>query len=482
MIIIQKGYECKYEIETFANIFFKKKEDVLIYTYFKYELKRVNVYTEIIYNDETFFEDYYYDFDINLKKERLIKKVFVESCVKSFIYAAQKIKRRNLPWGTMTGIRPVKNLIEIKEDNCFSEEEACEFLKEIYGVSEKKTKLLFEVYKNEKEIIEKTKKNSVSIYIGIPFCPTRCKYCSFVSTDIKNSGKYIPEFIEKLIKEIEKTKKIINNLGLYAENIYIGGGTPTTLSASELEKIFISLKNNFDFSKIKEFTVEAGRPDTITSEKLKLMRNFGVNRISINPQTMNNKTLELIGRNHTVEDFLKSFNMARKEGFKNINTDLIAGLPGETTEMFKKSIEEIIKIDPEDVTVHSMCIKRSSSLKSENFILTNDKIMNEMTDYAYERMEETKRYPYYMYRQKNMSGNLENTAYAKKDCMSIYNINIMAETQTIIALGGGGSTKVVLGDKIERIFNFKDPADYISRFNEILKKKDKVTELYGGII
>ena len=299
-------------------------------------------------------------------------------------------------------------------------------------------------------------------------------YCSFVSTDIRVSGKYMDEFVEKLLLEIDKTAQVTEKLGAYAENIYIGGGTPTTLSAQQLTMIFERLKKHFDFSKIKEFTLEAGRPDTITDEKLIAAKNGGVNRISINPQTMNEETLKRVGRTHTPQMVKNSFDMARKAGFDNINMDLIAGLPGENVEMFKKSLDEVIELDPENITVHSMCIKRAADLKRNIDRLTDSEMMNEMLSYTQKRMKETKREPYYMYRQKNSSGNLENVGYAKEGCMSTYNVNIMEEKQTIIALGGGGSTKLVYGDRIERIFNFKDPIEYIRRFDEILERKDEI--------
>ena len=246
-----------------------------------------------------------------------------------------KIRKINLPWGVMCGIRPAKNVRLLLEEG-YSDSEIEEIFKKIYEVSSEKIKLAHTVAKNEEKLLNEIGKNSVSIYIGIPFCPTRCMYCSFVSTDIRVSGKYMDEFVEKLLLEIDKTAQVTEKLGAYAENIYIGGGTPTTLSAQQLTMIFERLKKHFDFSKIKEFTLEAGRPDTITEEKLIAAKNGGVNRISINPQTMNEETLKRVGRTHTPQMVKNSFDMARKAGFDNINMDLIAGLPGENVEMFKK--------------------------------------------------------------------------------------------------------------------------------------------------
>lgn len=478
MLIIQNGYECNYELKLFASLFFEKDEDAYIYSNFEYKDKMINVYTEIIFGSEAYFDDYYFEFDKKNKSEQLIKKIFTAACTKSFCHAAMKIRKINLPWGVMCGIRPAKNVRILLEEG-YGDRDIEEIFKNIYEVSDEKIKLAHMVAKNEEKLLSDIGKNSVSIYIGIPFCPTRCLYCSFVSTDIHTSGKYMSEFVEKLLIEIDKAAEIIEKLGMYAENIYIGGGTPTTLSAQQLEMIFERLHRHFDFSKIKEFTLEAGRPDTITEEKLIAAKNGGVNRISINPQTMNDITLKKVGRSHTPDMVRKCFSDARKAGFDNINMDLIAGLPGETVEMFKKSLDEVIELDPENITVHSMCIKRAADLKQRIKRLTDAEEMNNMLSYTQKRMNETKREPYYMYRQKNSSGNLENVGYAKKGFMSTYNVNIMEEKQTIIALGGGGSTKLVMGNRIERIFNFKDPLEYIRRFDEILSKKDEIIKIFS---
>lgn len=479
MLIVQNGYECNYELTLFYKLFFDKDEDIYVYSNFEYKDKNINVYTEIIYKDDAYFEDYYFPFDIENKSERLIKKVFTAACTKSFCHAAKKIKNINLPWGVMCGIRPAKNVRELIDEG-YSDDEVVEILKNIYEVSDEKTELARTVAENEKLLLSQIGKNSVSVYIGIPFCPTRCLYCSFVSTDVRVSGKYMDEFVEKLLLEIDKTAEIINKLGVYVENIYIGGGTPTTLSAEQLTQIFTVLKKNFDFSKIKEFTLEAGRVDTITKEKLAAAKKGGVNRISINPQTMNDVTLKKVRRAHNSKMIRDCFYLARDIGFDNINMDLIAGLPDETVDMFRYSLDEVIKLNPENITVHSMCIKRAASLRFTDVELTEARHMNEMLSYTQKRMKENNMDPYYMYRQKNILGNLENVGYAKKGTMSAYNINIMEEKQTIIALGGGGSTKLVMGGRIERIFNFKDPLEYIRRFDEILKKKDEIIEILNS--
>lgn len=479
MLIIQNGYECEYELKLFSGMFFDRDEDGYIFSNFEYGNGEINVYTEIIYGFDTYFEDYRFAFDTENKSERLIKKVFTAACTKSFVHAARKIKNINLPWGVMCGIRPAKNMRLLLEDG-MTGAEAKNVFKTVYEVSDEKTALARKVAENESRLIKDISPDSVSLYIGIPFCPTRCLYCSFVSTDIHTSGKYMDEFVGKLMLEIDKTAQIIQKLGKFAENIYIGGGTPTTLSAEQLSMIFERLHKNFDFSRIKEFTLEAGRPDTITEEKLFAAASGGVNRISINPQTMNPQTLKRVGRTHTPEMVCGCVKSARAAGFDNINMDLIAGLPGEDAEMFKNSIDEVIALNPENITVHSMCIKRAADLKQRVKQLTAAEEMNKMLLYAQKRMDETHREPYYMYRQKNSSGNLENVGYAKKGFMSTYNVNIMEEKQTIIAMGGGGSTKLVMGDRIERIFNFKDPLEYIRRFDEILRKKDEIPAAFSN--
>lgn len=474
--VIQNGYSCDYEMRLFAGLFFSENEDVMIMQNFSYADKRINTYTHIIFEGSSYFEDYYFDFDTEGKSERLTKKIFIAACTKSFSHAALRIRKINFSWGVMCGIRPAKNARELEEEG-FSESEVRDIFKRVYEVSDEKTELALTVAKNEKILLDKIGKNSVSLYIGIPFCPTRCVYCSFVSTDIRVSGKYMPEFVEKLLLEIDKTAELIKKMGVYVENIYIGGGTPTTLTAEYFERIFKRLYKGFDLSRLSEFTVEAGRPDTITEEKLLVLKKYGVNRISINPQTMNDETLAKIGRSHNAKMIRDAYAAARRIGFDVINTDLIAGLPDETPEMFERSLNEVIALDPENITVHSLCLKRAARFKLTDNELAKAEYMNKMLSFTQKRMNEEGYIPYYMYRQKNSSGNLENVGYAKPGTMSAYNVNIMEEKQTIIAMGGGGSSKIVLGDRIERVFNFKDPLEYIRRFDDILKKRDEILRI-----
>ena len=375
--------------------------------------------------------------------------------------------------------RKRKNYFKDFSNKSFNDDELKKILYSLYGLSDEKINLSMTVADNEKRILSMIGENSVSMYIGIPFCPTRCLYCSFVSTDIRKSGKYMDKFSDLLCEEIKKTSEVLEKCGVYVENIYIGGGTPTTLSCHNLNKIFDALKKYIISDKLREFTLEAGRPDTITKDKLELSKRYGVNRISINPQTMNDVTLKKIGRCHSSDMIRDAYKIARDCGFDCINMDLIAGLPDESFEMFKYSLDEVIKMNPENITVHSMCVKKAAALRFSDVELTKAREMNKMLSYTQECMKECNKEPYYMYRQKNISGNLENVGYAPKDKMSFYNINIMEEAQTIVALGGGAVTKVVIGDRIERIFNFKDPYEYINRFSDIISKKDEILKLYG---
>lgn len=478
MLIFQTGYECKDKLKLFCNLFFSENEAVTVSSGFKKNGNVINVYTTISYGGKVYDEDYYYTVSGD-ESPKMARKIYDSAVTKSFCHAAMKIKKINLPWGVMSGIRPAKNVREFLESGV-SKEELPKLLEKLYEVDRSKINLAMTVAENESEILKKAREDCVSIYVGIPFCPTRCLYCSFVSTDVRVSGKYMEEYIRLLLKEIEKIKEILDKGHKKVQNIYIGGGTPTTLPVDLLEKLLGKLSALFPESSLDEFTLEAGRPDTITREKLLCARKNGVSRISINPQTMNEKTLARVGRAHTPQMVTDCFKMARDAGFNNINADLIAGLPGESLEDFKYSLDTVLSLDPENITVHSMCIKRSADFRFSGEELLQAQVMNDMLSYTQERMAETGRIPYYMYRQKNISGNLENVGYAKRGFMSFYNINIMEETQTIIAAGCGGSTKVVEKGKITRVFNFKDPKTYIDRFDEIIKKKDEILKLMNG--
>lgn len=384
------------------------------------------------------------------------------------------MSKNNSPWGILTGIRPAKIAAAMLAGGSGDSEIIDRFTHE-YGASIEKATLALNVARVEFSALKSMKPRGVSLYIGIPFCPTRCLYCSFVTCGTKNSAKLIPAYIECLKREIKAVGEIIRERGMEVETVYFGGGTPTTLTANQLDDVISALENELDLSQIKEFTVEAGRPDTITCDKLKTLKAHNVGRISINPQTMNGETLHLIGRAHSPEQIEEAFAMARECSFDCINADLIAGLPGENSDMFKRTVERVLKLDPENITVHTMSIKRSSRLHENlgDYALTDAGTVGSMVDYAASELGRCGYAPYYLYRQKNILGNLENVGYTKPGFDGIYNIYIMEELQTIISLGCGGVTKAVFRDenRIERVFNVKEPQDYIARIDEMIERK-----------
>lgn len=379
------------------------------------------------------------------------------------------------PWGILTGIRPAKIATKLLDEGMSDDEVISYFINEC-GTTYEKASLALEAARALRPIRDDMYRDGVSIYIGIPFCPSRCLYCSFVTNGTKQAAALMPEYIEALKKEIKYTADIISHNGTPVETVYIGGGTPTTLTPQLLEEMIDCLYDSCDLSKMKEFTVEAGRPDTITEEKLKVLKKYNVDRISINPQSMNDSTLKIIGRAHSADDIREAMKMARHCGFDNINMDVIAGLPGEDMEMFKYTLSEVEKLESEDTTVHTMSIKRSSRLNEylDEYDLAKGELVAEMVSYARKYLAEGGKFPYYMYRQKNQLGNLENVGYSKPGFESLYNLYIMEEIQTIISLGCGGVTKTVdlETNRIERIFNVKEAKDYIERLDEMLHRKD----------
>ena len=378
----------------------------------------------------------------------------------------------DLPWGMLTGIRPAKMVRELIESGMDYDAVYSLFVNS-YDVHPDKAKLAVDVAKKEMSLISDMNSNAVSLYIGIPFCPTRCLYCSFTSQSIKFSNTLVEPYMKSLFKEIEYVKNYINESHIPVETIYIGGGTPTALNEYNLSKLCDKISDSFDISKVKEYTVEAGRPDTITKEKLSILKSNSVSRISINPQTMNQRTLDIIGRRHTPQDIVNCYHMARDEGFNHINMDLIAGLPGETLSDFQHTLNSIKSLNPESVTVHTMSIKHGSYLDMNYSMYTPTAVstVNSMLTAADKALRKLNKFPYYLYRQKNMLGNLENIGYCNSGSECLYNIYIMEEVQSIISLGAGGSTKVINGDNIERVFNVKEVSEYIKRIDEMIDRK-----------
>ena len=397
---------------------------------------------------------------------------YMHEAVKLALYdALSATTGRVLPWGNLTGVRPTKIVMGMLEEGN-GDDEIRQYMYEHHQISERKLELSMEVAKRELELLKEIHyKDGYSLYIGIPFCPTTCLYCSFTSYPIGMWEKRSDEYVDALLKEMDFVAKAYK--GKTLDTVYFGGGTPTTLTPKQLDRILTKLYEKFDMSQVKELTVEAGRPDSVTKEKFQILKKHNVTRISINPQTMNQKTLDLIGRRHTVEQVKEAFLLARECGFDNINMDLIVGLPGEDIEDVRNTMEEVKKLGPDNLTVHSLAIKRAAALnlwkdKFSDSIHNTDEIIELTAKYA----REMGLNPYYLYRQKNMAGNFENVGYAKNSMEGLYNILIMEEKQTIVALGAGASTKAVYPDgRIERCENVKDVTNYIARIDEMIERK-----------
>ena len=385
---------------------------------------------------------------------------------------------KTLPWGTLTGIRPTRLAMQLLEQGKTAEE-ADAYMRSTYLCSKEKTELAIDIAKREKKILADIHyEEGYSLYVGIPFCPTTCLYCSFTSFPIRAWKDKVDAYLSAVEKEIDFVKEACADKVL--DSVYIGGGTPTTLEPDELDRLFAKLKGTLDWSQVKEYTVEAGRADSITAEKLRVMKKWGVTRISVNPQTMKQETLDVIGRRHTVEQTVEAFWTARREGFDNINMDLILGLPGETKYDVAETMRRVKELAPDSLTVHSLAIKRASRLSQ--WILENgmDTLHNtdETMQIAALGARELGMEPYYLYRQKNMSGNFENVGYAKPGKAGIYNILIMEEKQSILALGAGTISKAVYPDgRIERCDNVKDVDLYIEKIDEMIERKRKLLGL-----
>lgn len=405
----------------------------------------------------------------------------VKDRFKRLIYTAlSDYSGRKLPWGTLTGIRPTKIPMAMLEEGA-SDEEIKTYMEETYYCSEEKIRLSTDIAKWERKLLEPIDyEDGYSLYVGIPFCPSTCLYCSFTSYPLVKWQKRVDEYLDALCKELDYIAEELKDKVL--NSVYIGGGTPTTLSAEQMDRLLTKIEENFDFTHVQEFTVEAGRPDSVTREKLEAIKKHKVDRISVNPQTMKDETLKIIGRHHTVAQTVESYQLAREAGFDNINMDLIIGLPGETKEDVAHTLKELAKLAPDSITVHSLAIKRAARLNLfkdtyEEMGLENSA---EIMDLTYESCKEQGLLPYYLYRQKNMAGNFENVGYAKADKAGIYNILIMEEKQSIVAAGAGASTKMVYpGGRIERIENVKDVGQYIQRIDEMIQRKKEFWEVNG---
>ena len=423
----------------------------------------------------------------------------------------------DLPWGNLTGIRPVKLAMDflreaertyagapaqsvgepapsvsddeaLREDHPDAErlpgaasvphETAVRRMEQVYYVSRQKADLAVRIAEREKAILDRIRpQEGYSLYIGIPFCPSICLYCSFSSSPLKLWKDRTEDYLNALIRELRESRGCFP--GRQLQTVYIGGGTPTTLEPDQLDRLLTAVRDYYDLDHVLEFTVEAGRPDSITREKLQVLKEHGVSRISINPQTMNQKTLDLIGRRHTVEETVEAFHLARDLGFDNINMDLIVGLPGEGIREVSHTMEEICRLDPDDVTVHALALKRAArlALHMDEYEKISFRVSDEIMRLCEDGCSRLSMTPYYLYRQKNMAGNFENVGFAKPRKAGLYNILIMEEAQCILACGASGSTKIVYGDgRIERIENVKDVRSYLERIDEMIARKDRIKE------
>ena len=386
-----------------------------------------------------------------------------------------------LPWGTLSGIRPTKIAMKCLEDG-MNDEQTYDYLKENYLASDEKINLSMGIAKREKALLDRLDyEKGYSLYVGIPFCPSTCAYCSFTSYPLGVWKNRVDEYLDALEKELSYVADTFKDKTL--NSVYIGGGTPTTLLPYQLDRLIKKIKGSFDLSNCLEFTVEAGRPDSITREKLETLKANGISRISVNQQTMKQKTLDIIGRHHTVEDTINSFKLARETGFDNINMDLIMGLPEETIDDVRKTMEIIKELAPDNVTVHSLAVKRAARLTIFKDRYQDMQMINtqEHMDLCAGYCEEMGLEPYYLYRQKGMAGNMENVGYALPGKAGVYNILIMEEKQTIVACGAGASTKRVWNEpnpdgthRIDRCENVKDVATYIDRIDEMIDRKKRL--------
>jgi oxygen-independent coproporphyrinogen-3 oxidase len=478
MNLYVKNHNFHFELENLTRLFFPNEKITVIRDFS--EPQPPYIYTEV--SDKITISVNIGSFN---KSETAVKKLVDDD---NELVSAQLLYKLlcdftglTQPWGILTGVRPVKLLRRLAEES--SEEQAVKKFEKDFFVSNEKIALSRETEHNERKILELSKPESFSLYVGIPFCPSRCSYCSFVMASIERAEKLIEPYTKLLCEEIKRTAEIANKLGLRLETVYFGGGTPTTLSAEQLDTVLGTVNKSFDMSTCREFTVEAGRPDTIDIAKLFALKENKVDRISINPQTVNDEVLKTIGRKHTAQQFFDAFELARKCGFDNINTDLIAGLPTDTPESFKNSLDSIVRLNAECITVHTLCMKRASRLTTEGVTLDLQQARDarEMLAYTQNILGQNEYIPYYMYRQSRMVGNLENVGWSKKGFESLYNVYVMDETHTILACGSGGVTKLKRNnpDYLERIFNFKYPYEYIDRFDELIQRKSGIMQFYG---
>ena len=458
---IENNYEFQDIIKLFVPIGFEESNIIVNHVLEEKENKIINNY-KIFINDSNYTHE-----KVSEPSPYISSKAFAKIGLYEIM---SKIFNKDMPYGALTGIRPVKFCYDLFKKG-LNKTSIKNFLIKNYYVSTEKADLIIDIIINQSNLNLNDK--LVDFYINIPFCTSRCNYCSFISMETSKAGKMLDEYVDKLIYEIEETKKMLNKNFYIVKSVYIGGGTPTSLNEKQLERILQSV--SFD---VKEFTVEAGRPDTITKEKLDVLQKYGVTRISINPQTFNDKVLKTIGRKHTAMDALNAYKLARNYKF-DINMDLIMGLSGDTIKSFTDTMETAIYLNPENITVHTLSLKRASSLKETNVnIFKNETKVSKMSKIATKLLKEAGYKPYYLYRQKNMVAGLENVGYYKDNKICYFNIDSMDELSSIVACGANAISKRIfsLTNRIEREANVKDIKEYITRTDEMLEKKKALFE------
>lgn len=474
MINLQcKGHDTTYELGNIIHLFepyIKEEIEILSTLEDNYIVTVLTTKKDQLENRQDLIQQ---EDEIKTKKHT---KLMLKKSLYELLLALTQVK---MPWGILTGIRPTKIVHELQH-NGLVDEEIQKILREVYHIAEDKIELMVGVAKEETRILQKNKEDEINIYIGIPFCPTRCVYCSFTAYSIEAKKDQVEAYLDALCKEVSFVAEEKKDIPI--RSLYIGGGTPTSLNENQLRRLLQHVKEVFPLENIEEYTIEAGRPDTITKEKLEIMKEMGVGRISINPQSMNQDTLDAIGRHHSVEDIKEVFEIARACGHDNINMDIILGLPGEDVSHVEHTLQELKKLNPENITVHTMAIKKASKLKEEqnDYQLAEGKKIEKMLELCKKVTKEMGLQPYYMYRQKNMLGNFENVGYAKSGYECIYNIEIMEEKESIIAAGAGAITKMVYqkGERIDRVPNVKSLEDYISRIDEMIQRKKEGFKKY----
>lgn len=481
MQIIINRHNFRYEMENIARMFFHSRQLEIKYDVF--DPTGDYVLTEIRNNREI-----YVTVSADGKTAQKTDKIRSQNENETEWQMAEmlydclcKLSGRSQKWGLLTGVRPTR-LVHRMLDSGKSIAEVREKFLCGYKVSEEKFRLVWQTAMAERPIISASKPQDFSLYLSIPFCPSRCNYCSFVSGSVEKFASVIPEYVEYLAKEIEDAAQLVKTAGLRLRCVYFGGGTPTTLSAQQLSFLMGKIRDCFDLSSLNEYTVEAGRPDTVTKEKLGVIKEMGADRISINPQTFNDNVLKAIGRRHTTAQTLEAYELARSVGFKTINMDLIAGLTDDSFESFCNSLKTAISLKPENLTLHTLTVKRAADLSQQasTAFASGETPAEKMVGTSFETLFSGGYSPYYLYRQKNTLSNLENVGYCISGHEGYYNIYIMDEVHTIIALGAGAVTKLKAphGDEIHRIFNYKYPIEYIRGFENIINRKREVLSFF----